>query len=121
MVARAKTKPLFYKFTNPEIEALPEDIRDTLGLVAYYPPTQKELLSDWIDGLPYNTELNAKDVFYFFWKEHDIKLRLPDATKLLNDLAIAGRLTKEKVGGILTFVTHTIKVPARDPKKVFKL
>ena len=110
------TKPLHFTFTNKEIEALPEDLRDLLGLKVFYPPTQLELLTAWVKDLPFNTEFNSKDIVYFFWKDHQKLIRLPDTQKLAASLVKSKEISKTKTAGVVTYRRIVMVVPRSEPK-----
>ena len=60
---------MYYTFSNEEIEALPEEVRNALSLEVYHPPSLEELLEPFILFLKVGTECNVRDVQYYLWKE----------------------------------------------------
>ena len=75
MNTRQKLKPIYFRPTNEEIEALPVDIREFFNLEVYTPPTLDDHVDRFIENLEPNTSFNIKDVEYFLWTDqHELVL-----------------------------------------------
>lgn len=63
-----KLKPMHFKPSNEEIEAMPEEVRDALNLEVYHEPTIHDHLNTFADGLEPGTSVNIKDLQLLLWK-----------------------------------------------------